>query len=435
MFAESIRFTAKVLLRKPVRSLLTILQVSLGIAAVALVLNALMQPEDAFQGPTFIAPDEQLIVVQNGQVVEESGSVTGTRHYPLFTLEDLDAVSEVDGVVSVPVKQQIMLDIIEFAGMRYLIAGLNLVNEDFMDIADMPVVEGTVFSDLDFEQQSQTLVISQQAAKALFGDESPIGQKLVFTWSFAGVQLPQFGRYAREFEVIGVVDISGASGMLWMLQPGHFMAPLGAQNRTDAAREGSSPGVSIDSRLYQFTAVVKRNALDNVKRAITEMFTEKYGAGATLMFEEIHMPTGPRVDRTLSTFLGGFALVGLIVSLIGILSIMMVSSLERTREIGLRRALGATRLAVVIEILMEACMLAVIGACLGLVAASFLTDPLSALLSTNYARPVEGLKRLGLGAITASLGLSVIVGIISGLFPAIQASLRSPVEALRDTAL
>lgn len=76
MFAESIRFTAKVLLRKPVRSLLTILQVSLGIAAVALVLNALMQPEDAFQGPTFIAPDEQLIVVQNGQVVEESGSVT-----------------------------------------------------------------------------------------------------------------------------------------------------------------------------------------------------------------------------------------------------------------------------------------------------------------------------------------------------------------------
>ena len=121
-------------------------------------------------------------------------------------------------------------------------------------------------------------------------------------------------------------------------------------------------------------------------------------------------------------------------SAIGILSIMMVSTVERTREIGLRRAVGASRTAVIVEILMEACMLAVIGACLGLIAASVLAAPLSTLLSVNAAQPVESLAHLSVER-SRPLGLSIAVGVIAGLFPAVQASVQSPVDALREMTL
>ena len=436
MLGESIRFTAKVLLRKPVRSLLTILQVSLGIAAVALVLNALMQPQEAAQGPAFIAADEQLIQVENAEEFQDPAGY-GLIYHSLFTYEDLEAVRDIDGVVSIPLRELTMRNTVEYSGMRYMISNLTQVNKDLMDLFDLPVVAGTTFSDMDFEQQTSTLVISEQAATALFGDKSPIGEKLTLTSSYASATSGSPDRYAREFEVIGVVDISSsADTMPYHLRPEHFMAPMGEP--TSSGTIGDSQSASMTEivlvELSSFTVVVKKHAVDSVKQTIARMFNEKYGARAMIRFSEPYIPT-PRVDRSFSMFLGGFALVGLIVSAIGILSIMMVSTVERTREIGLRRAVGASRTAVIVEILMEACMLAVIGACLGLIAASVLATPLSTLLSVNAAQPVKSLAHLSVGAIAASLGLSIAVGVIAGLFPAVQASVQSPVDALREMTL
>ena len=132
-------------------------------------------------------------------------------------------------------------------------------------------------------------------------------------------------------------------------------------------------------------------------------------------------------------FLGGFALVGLIVSSIGILSIMMVSVVERTREIGLRREIGASRYEVVFEIVAEAGMLAAAGALIGLVAAWFAAKPLAALMSISSAvAPPESLTRIGLAPAAASVLISVAIGLLAGLYPAIQAARRPPVDALRD---
>lgn len=434
MLGESIRFTTKVLLRKPVRSLLTILQVSLGIAAVALVLNALMQPQEAAQGPAFIAADEQLIQVENAVEFQDPAGYSGFSFHPLFTYEDLEAVREIDGVISVPLRALTMRNTIEHSGMRYMISNLMQVNKDLMDIVDLPVVAGTTFADADFEQQSSTLVISEQAATALFGDTSPVGQKLTLTSSHARAMTDSPDGYAEEFEIIGVADISSGITMPYNLRPEHFMAPMGTGTSSDTANDSRS-GSAVElmmTEMSQFTVVVKKHAVNSVQQTIAQMFNEKYGTRATLRFSEPYIPSGARVDRSFIMFLGGFALIGLIVSAIGILSIMMVSTVERTREIGLRRAIGASRLAVVVEILIEACMLATIGACLGLIAASVLAAPLSTLLSTNAEQPLESLARLSLSAVAASLGLSIAVGAVAGLFPAIQASLQSPVDALRD---
>ena len=530
MFLETMKFTAKTLLRKPVRSLLTMLQVSLGVAAVALVLNVIMQPDAAADGPSFIGADEELLHVYNGTEYEDERGFRTVGMTSIFTPEDIQVVRAIEGVVSIPLKQDDLRDTIELDGMLYLTSGLRPVNKDLMDLADPTVIEGTIFSSMDYENQSRTLIISQQAAKALFGDESPIGRKLAFTMStpvglasttpMTSDSRSRFEGIREEFEIIGVVDISSGDEMPFNLRPEHFMAPLGEASTDSADRqtwpvtggasmqvgplaEGASPqaepvtgsvdvqagpvtsGTSVQAGpvtgstdppaepvadntepqersvagsteiqtgpvtrsaspqtgpvilrttlLSEFTMVVKKNAVDHVKRSMEELLAARHGSQLSLMFTEPYIPSTSGVDKTFGMFLGGFALVGLIVSSIGILSIMMVSVVERTREIGLRREIGASRYEVVFEIVAEAGMLAAAGALIGLVAAWFAAKPLAALMSISSAvAPPESLTRIGLAPAAASVLISVAIGLLAGLYPAIQAARRPPDDALRD---
>ena len=556
MFLETIKFTAKTLLRKPVRSLLTIFQVSLGIAAVALVLNIIMQPDATADGLPFVGADEQLIHVYNGTESEDERGMRTIGMTSIFTPEDIQAVRAIDGVVSIPLKQSDARDSIELNGLLYLTSGLRPVNKDLMDLANPKIIEGTVFTSMDYENQSRTLVISQQAAKALFGDESPIGKKLAFTMSTPmGIAAAtttsnsssRFEGIREEFEVIGVVDISSGADMPFNMRPEHFMAPLGEARAesmdaqvgpavggattmagpmvgsmsvqagpitggpitsgpsvqigsvisgpaiqagsvsgsmevlmvpmtgdTDSEAGPSADGASVQagpmtggtspqaapvtggtsvqagpersstnvqtprawirtSLFSEFTMVVKKSALDHVKRSMEEVLAARHGSQLSLQFTEPYIPSTSGVDKAFGMFLGGFALVGLIVSSIGILSIMMVSVVERTREIGLRREIGASRSAVVFEIVAEAGLLAAAGAFIGLIAAWFCAEPLAGLMSVSSAvEPRESLKRIGLAPAAASVLISVAIGLLAGLYPAIQAARRPPVDALRE---
>ena len=615
MFLETMKFTAKTLLRKPVRSLLTILQVSLGIAAIALVLNIIMQPDATADGLPFVGADEQLIQVYNGTEFEDESGVRTIGMTSIFTPEDIQAVRAIEGIVSIPLKRDDPRDTIELNGLVYQTSGLRSVNKDLMDLADLKVIEGTVFTSMDYENQSRTLVISQQAAKALFGDESPIGKKLAFTMSMPmgmaastrTFNSSRFDGIREEFEVIGVVDISPGEGMPSNIRPEHFMAPLGEASAESADSQaepgiggaiifagpaagmsvqagpmaggtsiqagpmlsglsiqagpmtgsmevlvapltdgtdseagpttgdtgsqsepltgstspqpgpmtggaspqpgpmtggtslqagpmagGASPqagpmadGTSVQggpmvfgtapqagpvtggagpqtgsvtsgtsaqtgpatsstnvqtprawirsSLFAEFTMVVKKSALDHVKRSMEEILAARHGSRLSLRFTEPYIPSTSGVDKTFGMFLGGFALVGLIVSSIGILSIMMVSVVERTREIGLRREIGASRSAVVFEIVTEAGLLAAAGAIIGLVAASFCAEPLARLMQTSSAvGPQEDLMRIGLAPAAVSVLISVAIGLLAGLYPAIQAARRPPVDALRE---
>lgn len=441
MLAETLKFTVRTLLRKPVRSLLTILQVSLGIAAVALVLNVIMQSKEVQTGPSFIGDDEQLIQVYNGRESIEEDGITRIHMTSIFTPEDLEAVRNIDGVVSIPIKEYDRRDTVELNGMRYLISGLISVNSDFMNTANPVVVEGSLFSSADYETQSRTVVISQQAAHALFGDESAIGKKLAFAGSLpvprqspSGEYAIQFDTVRQELEVIGVIDITSADMMPYNLRPEHFMIPF---YRRSASDEDSSSRMGLPlvviSELSEFTMVVKSSAVNYVKRAIEDTLSPKYGSRLSLVFTEPYIPSASTGSTEMGMFLGGFALVGMIVSSIGILSIMMVSVVERTREIGMRREIGASRREVVIEILMEAGLLAAAGACVGLVLAALGAGPLAELTSGAYAvDPSDSLARLGIQPALVSLLLSVAIGLLAGLYPALQAARRPPVDALRE---
>jgi putative ABC transport system permease protein len=284
------------------------------------------------------------------------------------------------------------------------------------------------------------VVISQQAAHALFGDESAVGKKLVFASSMlvprqsSGALAMQFGALRQEFEVIGVIDISSADAMPSNLRPEHFMIPFARRTSGDedsGLRAGRA--VFVSSSLSEFTMVVKKNAVDSVKQAIEDTLASKYGSRLSLVFAEPYIPSASSGNTEFGLFLGGFALVGMIVSSIGILSIMMVSVVERTREIGMRREIGASRGEVVTEILMEAGLLAAAGACVGLILAMLGASPLAELaVGGNAVNSSDGIARLGLQPAVVSLLVSVAIGLLAGLYPALQAARRAPVDALRE---
>ena len=204
---------------------------------------------------------------------------------------------------------------------------------------------------------------------------------------------------------------------------------------TRSASPQTGPVILRTTLLSEFTMVVKKNAVDHVKRSMEELLAARHGSQLSLMFTEPYIPSTSGVDKTFGMFLGGFALVGLIVSSIGILSIMMVSVVERTREIGLRREIGASRYEVVFEIVAEAGMLAAAGALIGLVAAWFAAKPLAALMSISSAvAPPESLTRIGLAPAAASVLISVAIGLLAGLYPAIRRQATS-VDALRTSLM
>ena len=135
------------------------------------------------------------------------------------------------------------------------------------------------------------------------------------------------------------------------------------------------------------------------------------------------LETMSSVTDTLSLLLGGIAGISLLVGGIGIMNIMLVSVIERTREIGIRKAVGASRGSILMQFLIEALVLSLLGGLIGLGISYLIVWGLSAVLQASYTVPAY--------IVMISLGFSIFVGVIFGLYPANKASKLHPIEALR----
>lgn len=440
MFLETLRFTLRVMLRRPVRTLLTVLEVALGTAAVALVLSLVLQPPQSSGG---IPPEGQILLqVANGTV---DGSTTVFT--PLFTDEDIKHVSTMAGVVVAPQKEGTPFDQVEVQGLRYLIRNAEEVDSGYLQLLSPKVVHGQLFSAPDYEHKNRVVVLSREAAQALYGDEQKaVGQTIKFLspglrriarlgpapGGSPRMQMPS-SEVAYGFEVIGVIEMPESDTPLpYNLRPSHFLLPLGAATTALSGGDSGVRFVAGSRQRAQFSLVVQEDQLDRVKREITSYFQEKYGSRANIDFVEPTEAAAGPVNRIFAMFLGALALVGMLVSSIGILSIMMVSIVERTRELGLRRAMGASKGHVVFELLNEAALLAAIGAAVGLVWAEAACRPIMGLLHSGTRFAASGPLHVGLVAAACTALGAILLGILAGLLPAGQATRMSPLEALRD---
>ncbi len=287
---------------------------------------------------------------------------------------------------------------------------------EWFELVKRRIVAGRPLLPRDVEKSSPVVVLTEYGARRLLATEETIGQLL---------------RIGRDyFEVIGIVqsEEEGSSGIQMPDQEVDAYIPLNvAQQRFGDVFVLVTTGGREMERVELHQLIVEVATNEDV---------EPTAAGISAMLQRFHKKTDYRVDiplallrqaeatkRTFNIVLGSIAGISLLVGGIGIMNIMLANVTERTREIGIRRAIGAKKKQIVIQFLIETVVLSTIGGLVGIVLG--VSIPVIVTYLANMPTVVT------LWSLLLSVGISMTVGIVFGIYPAIRASNLDPIEALR----
>ncbi|HSW96667.1 MAG TPA: ABC transporter permease [Candidatus Saccharimonadales bacterium] len=278
------------------------------------------------------------------------------------------------------------------------------VTNAYMTVHNITISEGSFITASDNAGMSKVAVIGPQVASDVFGDNDPIGQTI------------RVDRLA--FRVIGVTASKGGSG--FQNQDDTVFIPLltaqkqefGVNYLSTISLAAKSQEVTTDAENQVGYLLLSRHKLTDASQADFSMLSQSDIAGAA-----------SSVTGTFTTLLSGIAAISLLVGGIGIMNIMLVTVTERTREIGLRKALGAKKQIIITQFLIEAFLLTLLGGCIGMLLGIGISFILSSLMKLPFV--------LSPFSIALAIGVSGGIGILFGWYPAQKAANLSPIEALR----
>jgi putative ABC transport system permease protein len=287
---------------------------------------------------------------------------------------------------------------------------VNGVNEDFLEVRDWPVAEGRSFTEAELRAGAKVVILGATTARELFGANPAIGEQIRIK------NVP--------FTVIGVLSVKGQSG--WGTdQDDTALVPLSTARRRLFGAEQTVPNNLRQIMVEIASAEGMGDAQEEIENLLRER--RKVRTGSPDDFQVRNMAefirTRSETQSILSLLLGATAAISLIVGGIGIMNIMLVSVTERTREIGLRMAVGARRRDILSQFLIEAVTLCVLGGLIGLTIGGG-----AALAMSVWGNWPIALKP---NLVVIALLSAGLVGIFFGYYPARRASLMNPIDALR----
>ena len=384
------------------RSLLTALGVIVGVAAVIGVVT-LTQGTSALINSRLTGLGTNVLTITPGAVQTGGAfSAAGTRQS--LTLDDATAVATVPHVTSVSPVIGVVGQIIY--GSQNWNTRVQGVYQTYQAIGDWQLAEGAWFSQGDEDGAQPVAVLGQTTSSNLFGATvtDPIGQTVLIN--------------SQAFRVVGVLQAKGAS--LGGNQDDVIFVPFAAmQERLNNAQFLSQIAAQVDNA----------NNVNTAQTAVTSLLEQQHSLPAggpddfTVRSSNQLVQTAQTFTQTLTFLLVGIAAISLIVGGIGIMNIMLVSVTERTREIGVRMALGARRRDIRNQFLIEALTLSASGGAIGILIGLGLGFGLTNAFSLPFAlSPIS---------IALAVGVSAAIGVGFGLYPAVRASLLDPIVALR----
>ena len=402
MVWRTLRVAWEGLMLNKVRSLLTALGVIIGVGAV-IVMMAISAGAEAEIADQINALGANLVMVMPSFSTRGLGG--GAR--PALSFDDVAAIEEnVTGISGVSAEQSTTQDV---KGDDLTLESVTVLGTTagFVDVRDYQVAEGRFITDEDVDRENEVVALGADVAVELFGDVDPVGQSV------------KIG--STKFTVVGVMEAKGVVGSTDY--DGRIYIPI-----TVVFDRFTSSAFGDDTVRTIYVAAENSDAIESVMQQVTTLLIQRHGVDAnspdfSLTTQDSIIDTQASTTETFRDLLGWVAGVSLLVGGIGIMNIMLVSVTERTREIGLRQALGARPGDVRLQFLFEAVTLSLLGGLLGValgVAGSYAFDVLGTLRTEIVSQ-----------SIPLAFVAAAAVGIFFGYYPATKAARLEPIVALR----
>ncbi|WP_251028840.1 ABC transporter permease [Bacillus sp. ISL-18] len=382
---QSIKMALKSIKGNKLRSVLTMLGMIIGVSSVIVLVSIA-------QGSTKNVTSQINQLGTNLLTINTFSTDVALTEDKISEISKLDGVKAVSPVVSgrVNVKKDRTTSQVTMTG----------TNAAYSEVRDTKVSAGRFITDLDIEYRQKVAVIGSSTATTFFGTEDPVGQYLQIE--------------GTSYKVVGVLVSKGSS--IGQGGDNTVIVPLSTGQRLIGSTTISTVYLKGESE-DQMDAVM--NLVETKMASLFPAQTDSY----SVTNQQDVMDTMSSVSDTMTLMLGGIASISLLVGGIGIMNIMLVSVSERTKEIGIRKAIGAKRRDVLIQFLIEAVVLSGVGGLIGIISGIGIGKLVSSLFSLSVS--------FSSNVVLFSFLFSLIVGVVFGVFPANKASKLNPIQALR----
>ena len=416
---DSLRSALRSLVVNKLRSLLTMLGVVIGVAAVIAMVAVGNGASERVQS-TVLQLGSNLVTVTPGNQTADGLRGAGTQVQSL-TLDDMRALGEQLGgsIRAIEAEQQAGRWQVTAAGTNWntLVTG---VTEDYPVVRDWPLAYGAFFTESDLRLNAQVAVLGSTTAGMLFGDAEPVGQTIQLR-QVAAAQGPG-GQRARiiTFKVIGVLQEKGST--FGFSRDDQILVPATTSQRVLTGRTNVVNAIVIKAASSDTMAVTT----EDVRTVLLarHRISDPAAADFTVTNQNDTLAALSTITTTFTILLGSIGGISLLVGGIGIMNIMLVSVNERTREIGIRKAVGARRRDILMQFLIEAIALTGTGGVIGILLGWGITELVKRIQPDV---PIV----ITAGTVAVAVGVSVTIGIVFGLYPAMRAARLHPIQALR----
>lgn len=400
MYKESFLMAWASLIANKMRSILTMLGIIIGVAAVIALVSIGNGVKQDIQNSISSLGSNLLMVMPGAPrtpgVRPSQGSMKSLK------VSDYQAISKLDGVKAAsPYTANSYVTIYQSKNWTTTVSG---VSSNFQDVNNWTMAEGLFISSKNVENRERVAVVGQTVVKNLFAGEDPVGKEIRVK------NIP--------FRVIGVLNSKGNGTMGNDQDDVIFIPYTTAMERVEG----------VDYLRMVYVVASDDNGIDRLQSDIEKLLRVRHSIKDTNLDDfniqnmKSIMETMEQTTGTLTLFLGAVAAISLVVGGIGIMNIMLVSVTERTREIGIRKALGATYFVIVTQFLIEAVVISLMGGLIGIalgIGASKLIG-LASGMSTVISVPT----------IVLSFAFSMAIGLVFGIYPARKAAKLNPIDAL-----